>query len=375
MMDRREFVKRVLSTGLVLMSGVALNGCGGLKRKDMPGFEQSNPNQSTLESTHKAILYYASLAPSGHNCQPWRVRIEAPGIWVVEADFDRELPAVDPHNRELLLSLGAFVENLSLAAGAMGLSSDTEVTAKTFTDRDVVRILLRKGQPTDYPIQRLKLRRTVRHGQEPKELKGSDVNALSKPLGDRLFYFPRGSSHADCIRDAAVENYRIQTQRDDAQQELVRWLRLSDQDARCHYDGLTTEGMEIEGLKGWFVRQFVRPDDFLTARYRQRGIDLTADLAQQGGGWFIVTSPGTTVEDLINTGRRFERMALSARERGIGIHPMTQILEEPQGIEQIIANHSNHIFPQFVLRVGYLEKYPDPVTLRRPVERFVEPSR
>jgi hypothetical protein len=64
-------------------------------------------------------------------------------------------------------------------------------------------------------------------------------------------------------------------------------------------------------------------------------------------------------------------MAQAARERGIGIHPMTQVLEEKSGRAAIAGNHDRHFVPQFVLRVGYLDTYPAPVSLRRPVEWFV----
>ena len=129
--------------------------------------------------------------------------------------------------------------------------------------------------------------------------------------------------------------------------------------------------MEIQGFKGWFVRHFVKPNDFMKASNRQQGIDIISELARQGGGWMVIASPGQTVADLIETGRRFERMALTARELGIGIHPMTQILEEKSGLAQIAEHHESKFFPQFVLRVGYLDKYPEPVSLRRPIEWFV----
>jgi hypothetical protein len=151
----------------------------------------------------------------------------------------------------------------------------------------------------------------------------------------------------------------------------VHWLRLSDADARTHRDGLTAEGMEIQGFKGWYLRHFADPRAFLKESYRRQGVDLVADLARQGAGWLIITSPGETATDLIDTGRRFERMALLAREHRIGIHPMTQILEEQHGLDQIAAHHDENLFPQFVLRVGYLDDYPAPVSLRRPPEWFV----
>lgn len=51
---------------------------------------------------------------------------------------------------------------------------------------------------------------------------------------------------------------------------------------------------------------------------------------------------------------------------------MTQCLEEKQGQQQFALNHGSDIFPQFVLRVGYLARYPQPVSLRRPVSWFVK---
>ena len=64
-------------------------------------------------------------------------------------------------------------------------------------------------------------------------------------------------------------------------------------------------------------------------------------------------------------------MALLARERDIALHPMTQSIEEASGMNQIAANHPPDMLPQFILRVGYLKRYPAPVSLRRPVEWFV----
>ncbi len=254
--NRREFIKYSLSAGLALGAGSLFNSCMGVRRWESPNFNNEKSPVVKLDDTARTILHHASLAPSGHNSQPWRVRIEGPDAWTVEVDERRRLPAVDPDNRELLLSIGAFVENLSIAAGASGLAVDAE-------------------------------------------------------------------------------------------------------------------GMEIQGLKGLFVRYFVKPEAFLKESYRRQGVDLIADLARQGAGWFIITSPGQTAADLIETGRRFERMALLARERGIGVHPMTRILEEKHGMDQIVAHHGDALFPQFVLRVGYLENYPNPVSLRRPVEWFV----
>jgi len=46
---------------------------------------------------------------------------------------------------------------------------------------------------------------------------------------------------------------------------------------------------------------------------------------------------------------------------------MTQYLEEESGLQQIAAEHERHVIPHFVLRIGYMNAYPEPVSLRRPV--------
>ena len=370
--NRRSFLKKSIAAGTLLAgAGSLISACSGTRRSDLKAPESADQSIPQLDEVREAILYYASLAPSGHNSQPWYVTVRGPDEWIIGADPNRRLPAVDPNNREVMLSIGAFVENLAIAAGTFDLQTEIEIISGDMHARDILKVLLKPGPTNDYPLQRLSGRMTVKHGYLSDELKTADVHALSTPLAGHLHYFPVGTEHARCIEEGAIENFRLQAMRDDAQRELVQWLRISDRDARRYRDGLTVEGMEIRGIKGWFVRNFVQPDDFMKSSFRQQGIDLTATLARQGGGWIVITSEGRSMADLINSGRRFERMALLARERNIAIQPMTQFIEEAGGRNQIAANHHAGMIPQFLLRVGYLKKYPEPVSLRRPLEWFV----
>ena len=373
-MNRRVFIKRALAAGAMTAgAGSLLSACGsGVKRADLKPEGREFETLPALGDEASAILYYASLAPSGHNAQPWMVKAVSQREWIIGGDPARRLPAVDPQNRELLLSIGAFVENLVLAASAMGYEAETAVIGTTSADADLVKISLNRGKQSRYPLKRLASRRTVKQGLRPEEIRSEDVQALSEHLKDQLFYYPRGSEHATCIREAALESFRIQSSRDEAQKELADWIRFSNEDAKRHRDGLTTESMDIRGLAGWYVRNFMDRGDVTKESFRKQGIDLASKQVEQGGGWFIVTSEETSVAALIETGRKFERMALMAREKNIGIHPMTQCLEEKEGLEKIAANHSARVIPQFVLRVGYVDEYPDPVSLRRPVSWFLK---
>ncbi len=371
-LNRRGFLKKALAAGSLAAGSASLfSACSGIRRSDLPDQNLAGTTANQLDAMGNSILYYASLAPSGHNSQPWFVRVLSPKEWLIGVEPDRRLPAVDPANREVLLSIGAFAENLSIAAATFGLKAEMEVIADDPFEHDVIKVTLKKTKPTEYPLQRITRRMTVKHGYLSKEIKKQDIHALSEHLKGRLFYFPRGTDHATCIEEGAIENFRLQTQRDDAQKELVQWLRLSNKEAERRRDGLTLEGMEIRGFKGWFVKNFIDPEDFMKPSFRKQGVDQIAKLARQGGGWLVITGEGQTVSDLIDCGRRFERMVLTARERNMAIQPMTQYLEEKSGLKQIAAEHEQRIISQFVLRIGYLNTYPDPVSLRRPVSWFV----
>lgn len=317
------------------------------------------------------ILSHASLAPSGHNAQPWTVRIPEPGILVIGTDHSRWLPAVDPNNREMLLSLGAFLENLIAAAGQHGYHAEYRVVARSPTDRDVLEVQLTQAARVPFALEKIRQRRTVRRNHLPHELSGDDLRALAQPFGDGFAVFPRGSTSARYLEEGTIEANRLQAYRDQAQGELSRWIRWTDEEGRRYRNGLTPESMEITGLSGWYVRHFMNRMSVMKKSFRERSVDAVREQVGSYGGWLVVSSADSSIPGLIATGRAFERTLLGVRERMIAIHPMTQMLEEAPIRDQVAQELGVSGDLQFILRAGYLKRYPDPVSLRMPVPWFV----
>ena len=69
------------------------------------------------------LLRSAVLAPSTFNTQPWKFRVTADGVDVY-ADYTRRMPAADPGGREMMMSIGAAVMNLRVAAAYAGYICD-----------------------------------------------------------------------------------------------------------------------------------------------------------------------------------------------------------------------------------------------------------
>jgi len=66
-----------------------------------------------------------------------------------------------------------------------------------------------------------------------------------------------------------------------------------------------------------------------------------------------------------------ERMLLGVRDRMIAVHPMSQMLEETPFREDAARALGISGAMQFILRAGYLNRYPDPVSPRRPASSFI----
>src|SRR6478609_2078153 len=68
----------------------------------------------------EVLLTSATRAPSLHNTQPWAFTVQPRRI-LVHADPARQLPESDPTGRSLLISCGAALFNLRVAAAHLGM--------------------------------------------------------------------------------------------------------------------------------------------------------------------------------------------------------------------------------------------------------------
>ncbi|MBL7702979.1 MAG: hypothetical protein JNM14_12065 [Ferruginibacter sp.] len=370
-MNRRKFLS-LAGASVVVVAGTTylLSDRQHFVRDDIKG---NNNNKLPLKPDEKEILYLASLAPSGHNTQPWIVKYLEPYHWIISNDKTKWLPAVDPTQRETILSIGAFIQNLEYAAAILGYSCEFSLLALNNQDEDIIEAKLKKTtNKVSFDTKAIKLRRTVRSGYMKEPLKKEHVAFLTGHDKDYFHFFSNNSKEYCWLNEQTIEANRQQTFRDAAQSELADWMRLSSKEAKKYCDGLTTASMEINGMPGWVVRNFYSKKDVMGKKFREQGLDKVKEQVGSSGGWLLITSKDNSASTLIETGKRLQRMLLKTREKSIAIHPMTQILEEAEYRNELNQSIGISNTVQFILRAGYVKNYPDPVSLRRPVERFVK---
>ena len=130
-MNRIKFIGIAGGTIIAIVTtSYLLSDKSNLLRTDV---KKSNDNNETLKPDEKEILFLASLAPSGHNTQPWFVQYLEPYHWIIGNDKSKWLPAVDPtqQTRTAGSSLGFFWLRLPLEYARYNQSRRTDNGSKT----------------------------------------------------------------------------------------------------------------------------------------------------------------------------------------------------------------------------------------------------
>jgi len=304
------------------------------------------------------ILRYASRASSSHNAQPWRIEATGAGTLVLLADRSRYLPAVDPENREMFLSFGAFLENLDQGARALGWRAEITITAQARDAAEIAVIrLARVGDTRDAATLNLIVSTyTPRGTLSTDPLDEQTLVALGASEGGALRYLPPDSPEFRWIREQAPRAGLQQAWRDPAQEELARYLHFSRKSARQAGYGLTPEMMEVAPLGRVFWYAFMSRRSALSKSFRNSIEGITARQLEASAGLFVLSSPDVSPPALIEAGRTYQRLKLAAFRRGIGVHPISALLEEEPWKGEVDGRLGSDRPVQFILRTGRLQR-------------------
>ena len=142
-MKRRDFLKGASVVTILVMGGVVWRSYdqGVFSAGKGPAYE-SWKKWSTDESEGPLGLVRAAiLAASPHNTQPWLFQFTEDSIDLF-ADAKRNIGAIDPYLREMYIGVGCALENLVLAANAMGYSCQLKLMPNASNASHVAEIML-----------------------------------------------------------------------------------------------------------------------------------------------------------------------------------------------------------------------------------------
>ncbi|GAA3239419.1 hypothetical protein ACFO1B_09525 [Dactylosporangium siamense] len=259
-------------------------------------------------------------APSAHNTQPWLPQYTSDSI-DIHWDPARALPDSDPTRRDLFLSLGAFVETSLIVAASAGLPVRAEIAVDHATLRAARLLPAPEVYDTPFTVESVRQRRCARGGYAPGTLDPQTLAGLGADLRQvptRELAGPLAEADRWMFGTPAVVD------------ELRAWMRLSPKHPRYHLDGLTDRAMALSRVEATGLAAMIGPRAYRLTR-RLGGPALLAaaskGLLRYDGSVLILVGSAVTPEAVIAHGRELVRVWLALSERGLHVHPLSQLLD------------------------------------------------
>ncbi len=323
------------------------------------------------DEPRRRALSYAILAPNPHNRQPWLVDLSQDEKIILHVDTNRLLPHTDPFSRQITIGLGCFLELLRMAAAEDGYRASIDGFPRGFDqnhldERPVAAISFAKD-PTvknDPLFFHVLDRRSLK---EPYDLK-RDVsdNVLQSLEGVVQTGVIAGTTNRPeditQLRQLTHEALAIEIETPRTYMESVDLFRIGKAEINANPDGIDFSGPLFDSLAafGLFSREVAL--DTNSSAYRQ-GIDAVMANVDTAMGYVWLVTPTNSRMDQLNVGRDWLRVNLATTKAGVGIHPISQALQEyPEMkdkfdlIHELLATQGGTV--QMLGRLGYAPKVP-----------------
>lgn len=285
------------------------------------------------ENNFTAMVEAASLAPSVHNIQPARWRLQPDGQVDLLAAKGADLPAADPDGLDIGLSCGCALEAALLALGLMGYDADIthhwqDESVTIDGARHVARLSL---CPTgniskeDSLAHCLPLRQTWR--KVFASIDNKTMSALeswaTNGTGDCLLV--KEKADLDYLADLNDATSLTFLRNGDYRAELLDWMRLNANHPRFDLDGMAYPALDMSAIEafgaGWVLGSKLFPwlDKLGLAR------TLVAESTKTRTADAVLLFHRPANENPVQTGQAFLRAWLQLTRLDLVAWPMAAI--------------------------------------------------
>ena len=319
--------------------------------------EDEFPKKGPMPEKINFILKYAILAPSGHNSQPWLFKIIGDNTIELYADRTRALAVVDPDDREMIISCGAALEHLRLAANHFGLADITDLIPDKNNNPDLLaKVELKEGDTITQKLaqqdallfEAITKRRSNRSAFESKKLPDDILVSLKDiaRLHSAWLDIVEEDMKKKTIAELISQGDKIQLSDKKFRRELAAWIHPNRSNSRDGMPGYAHGVSDIASYVGPFL---IRTFDM--------GKGQAAKDMQLASGSPVLAVLGSDADeqlDWIRTGQVLARILLRARAENVWTSFMDQPIEVPElrlRLREALGRAAG--FPQLLMRMGY----------------------
>ena len=264
------------------------------------------------------LVRLATLAPNGHNTQPWRFRV-GPDRIEVAPDLARRTPVVDPDDHHLHVSLGAAAETLAIAGAALGRPG--EITPLP----DGLAFVHAAGAPRPDPLAAaIPRRQSTRSEYDGRPLAAGDLAGAGggRGLPGVRTVLVTDRAALDRLRDLVVAGNDVQMRDPAFMAELKAWIRFNPREAMATGDGLLGAASGNPSVPGFLGRAFF--ERLITAEGEN---DRYARQMRSSAGCAVFLADRADPAAWRQVGRACQRFALAATVRDIRLAFVNQPVE------------------------------------------------
>jgi len=298
----------------------------------------------------RAAVAHATLAPSSHNAQPWRFRVDGDTVELL-ADRTRRLPVVDPHDRELVIGCGAALLYLRLAIRNAGRRDVVEPFPDPARPDLLARVRVGAAYFPTREEEALFHAMPRRHShRRPFDARPVGAAMLAS-LGAAAFVegamldVTHGAAERDALGTLVSAGDRRQAHDPAFRREFAAWLRANDAPA---HDGMPCAAFGIGDVASCFTAFVVRRFDWGA---RQGAKDQA--LAAHAPALALVSTDDDTPASWLRAGQAVARVLLRATAAGLVASFLNQPIEDPSLRAAVAESFGVSTVPQLLLRLGY----------------------
>jgi hypothetical protein len=321
-------------------AGVALVGAGGIfaatrtphgALKAWRDIETAPPKDVRLDAFRHGIL-----APNPHNRQPWLIRLVGDDQAVITCDLEKRLPETDPHDRQILIGFGCFLELARIAAAERGVRMEVQAFPEGLPGEQLdkrpiayLRFVTDAAMLKDPLFALIPVRQS---NKQPFDL-GRPVpkSAIDALASHRVPGITVGTiadeAQVQLLRAQTWDAWMIELQTQRTWMESVNLMRIGKSEIEANPDGIAIGGVMLEALAmaGQVSREQIGTPG--TASYAS-SIDRYRPILASAMAFAWIVTEGNLRIDQLAAGASYVRMNLHSAREGIGFHPVSQALQE-----------------------------------------------
>lgn len=319
--------------------------------------------QAGINPAHVDLLTATLQAPSAHNTQAWKIRPDTDGSsYEIHFDNHPDMPA-DPSLKDAYLTMGAFVETMSLQGPNHNLAVDInpELTREG-RDLYIAHVSLSElveGSENDPLSQWISSRHTNRNSYSRQPL----TPELSRDLEDLGNTLVDTEDLASVVLDATMESWGDPEYIHD----LKTWFR-SDNNA---LDGITPAPFNISKADIVALRMAFHRGGFKSKLMQHFASDRDKKIFTSGPKAAVISVPEVAPNDVFDAGRRLLRSWVTTIASGYDYQPVSVVVDKEEPASQVAAISGVDGVPVAVYRVGKATKPPRGLSNRRPLDQVL----